>query len=109
MLLKRVRPSLYLPGIMIGWGICTICQGITTSFTGLIVCRTFIGIFEAGYFPGMVYLISMFYKRTEFQWRLNILFRASILAGAFSGLLAYLLLPEWMESADTPMEMDIYH
>jgi len=31
----------------------------------------------------------MFYKRHELQWRINLFFSASILAGAFSGLLAY--------------------
>lgn len=36
-----------------------------------------------------VYLISMYYKRYELQWRLSIFFTGSILAGAFSGLLAY--------------------
>lgn len=84
-----MRPSIYLPGIMACWGIVTICQGVTQSFAGLVVCRVLIGVFEAGFFPGMVYLVSMFYKRTEFQWRLNLLFSAAILAGAVSGLLAY--------------------
>ena len=31
----------------------------------------------------------MFYKRHELQWRINLFFSASIIAGAFSGLLAY--------------------
>lgn len=31
----------------------------------------------------------MYYKRYELQWRFNIFFTGSILAGAFSGLLAY--------------------
>lgn len=74
---------------MAGWGVMTVCQGVTQSYAGLVVCRTLIGVFEAGVFPGLVYLVSMFYKRTEFQWRLNILFSAGIIAGAFSGLLAY--------------------
>jgi MFS family permease len=30
-----------------------------------------------------------FYKRHELQWRFNLFFSASIIAGAFSGLLAY--------------------
>lgn len=29
------------------------------------------------------------YKRHELQWRVNLFFCASIIAGAFSGLLAY--------------------
>ncbi|KKY20855.1 putative 3-phytase a [Phaeomoniella chlamydospora] len=74
---------------MLGWGVITICQGVTASFAGLVVCRLFLGIFEAGFVPGAVYLISMYYKRLELQWRINIFFACSIMAGAFSGLLAY--------------------
>jgi len=36
-----------------------------------------------------MYLISMYYKRYENQWRFNIFFSGAILAGSFSGLLAY--------------------
>jgi uncharacterized membrane protein YfcA len=38
---------------------------------------------------GCVYLISMYYKRYELQWRMSLFFSAAILAGAFSGLLAF--------------------
>ncbi|KAK1143983.1 hypothetical protein N8T08_005892 [Aspergillus melleus] len=39
--------------------------------------------------PSCVYLINMYYRRHELQWRLNVFFSASICAGAVSGLLAY--------------------
>lgn len=35
-------------------GIVTTCMGVTKSFTGLVVCRTLLGLFEAGFFPGML-------------------------------------------------------
>ena len=35
-------------------GIITICQGLTRSFTGLVVCRVLLGAFEAGFMPGMI-------------------------------------------------------
>ncbi|PKX94190.1 putative MFS transporter [Aspergillus novofumigatus IBT 16806] len=70
-------------------GILTVCQGVTKSFRGLVVCRVLIGVFEAGFMPGSVYLINMYYRRHELQWRLNVFFSASICAGAISGLLAY--------------------
>ncbi|KAF5589555.1 nicotinamide mononucleotide permease [Fusarium pseudocircinatum] len=88
-LLKNMRPSLFLSAIMTGWGIVTICQGLTQSFAGLIACRVIIGGLEAGFFPACVYLLSMYYCRHELQWRFNLFFSASIVAGAFSGLLAY--------------------
>ena len=33
-------------------GILTVCQGVTKSFKGLVVCRVLIGVFEAGFMPG---------------------------------------------------------
>lgn len=59
LLLKNLRPSWYLPGIMAAWGFCTIGMGVTHSFGGLVACRFLLGIFEAGFFPGCAYLISM--------------------------------------------------
>lgn len=90
-LIKRMRPSTWLSLIMSLWGIATIGQGLVTTFRGLVACRFLVGLFEAGLFPGCVYLISMYYKRYELQWRFSLFFCASILAGAFGGLLAYAL------------------
>ncbi|RBQ78739.1 hypothetical protein FVER14953_21416 [Fusarium verticillioides] len=88
-ILKKTKPSAFLSLIIGACGIITIGQGVTKSLGGLIACRVLIGLFEAGFVPGCVYLISMFYKRHELQWRINLFYTASILAGAFSGLLAY--------------------
>lgn len=89
MLLKNLRPSIFLSSIMAGWGVLTVCEGVTKSFAGLVVCRVLIGVLEAGLLPGCVYLISMFYKRSELQVRITLFFSAAPIGGAFSGLLAY--------------------
>lgn len=70
-------------------GIVTICQGVVKTPGQLQAMRFLLGLFESGFFPGCTYLISMYYKRYELQWRFNIFFTGSILAGSFSGLLAY--------------------
>ena len=88
-IIKRVRPATWLCGIMALWGIVTIGQGLVRTKGGLIAMRFLLGFFEAGFFPGCTYLIAMYYKRYELQWRFNLFFTGSILAGAFSGLLAY--------------------
>ena len=88
-LIKRLAPSTWLSLIMASWGIITICQGVVKTKEQLYACRFLLGIFESGFFPGCMYLISMYYKRYEFQWRMNIFFSGAILAGSFSGLLAY--------------------
>ncbi|KAK8024875.1 hypothetical protein PG990_002698 [Apiospora arundinis] len=89
LVIKKVAPSTWLSLIMILWGIATIGQGLVNNVAGLVGCRFALGVFEAGVFPGSVYLISMYYNRYELQWRMSIFFCASIIAGAFSGLLAF--------------------
>ena len=42
-----------------------------------------------GLFPGIVLLLSTFYRRHAMQLRLAMLFSVTSLAGAFSGLLAF--------------------
>ncbi|CAK4030680.1 MFS general substrate transporter [Lecanosticta acicola] len=89
MLLKKLRPSIWLPSIMVAWGIVVTLQGITQSYTGLLIARIFLGVAEAGLFPGVIYYNTMWYTRYEVQVRQAYFFSAASIAGAFSGLLAY--------------------
>ncbi|KAL5395127.1 hypothetical protein PMIN06_000402 [Paraphaeosphaeria minitans] len=90
-ILKKVAPSTWLSSIMVLWGICTLGQGLVRNFESLVALRVLVGLFEAGLFPGCVYLISMYYKRHELQWRFTLFFSASIVAGGFGGLFAFAL------------------
>ncbi|KAL8662028.1 MAG: hypothetical protein Q9202_005082 [Teloschistes flavicans] len=90
-MLKRVAPSTWLSLMMFVWGITTMCQGLVSSFGGLVACRFLLGCFEAGLAPGNVYLIAMYYKRYEMQKRYTFYNTAGIIAGAFGGFLAYAL------------------
>lgn len=44
---------MWLPIIMIGWGVVITLTGIVQNFTGLFIARVFLGITEAGLFPGL--------------------------------------------------------
>ncbi|EXJ66437.1 uncharacterized protein A1O5_10589 [Cladophialophora psammophila CBS 110553] len=88
MLLKRLRPSIYIPSLMILWGIACTCQGLINDFSGLAAARWFLGLFEAGLFPGCNFYLSCWYKRSEFGIRSALFFSAAALAGSFGGLLA---------------------
>ncbi|CAI7651209.1 unnamed protein product [Penicillium glandicola] len=87
-LLKRLRPSIFIPLIMMAWGICMTFMGFVKSFSGLMAVRWFLGLSEAGLFPGVGYFLSCWYKRSEFGVRMAIFFSAAALAGSFGGLLA---------------------
>lgn len=61
-------------------------QGLTKSFAGLVVCRFLLGVFEAGYFPGAIYLLAMYYTRYELHTRLTIYYSSAFLSSAFGGV-----------------------
>ncbi|KAI4089336.1 MAG: hypothetical protein LQ344_005468 [Seirophora lacunosa] len=89
LLLKRLRPSIWLPSIMVAWGTVMTLMGIVQNFEGLLIARLFLGVTEAGLYPGVAYYITMWYCRTEAQFRQAMFFSAASVAGAFSGLLAF--------------------
>ncbi|GAA5863794.1 hypothetical protein JCM8547_006067 [Rhodosporidiobolus lusitaniae] len=89
LLLKKCRPSLYIGGVCIAWAIVMTLMGVVSNFGGLLACRLFLGITEAGLFPGVILLLSLYYPRHRSQSRVGFFFGAATLAGAFSGLLAY--------------------
>jgi len=88
MILVRSRPSRYLPAIMAVWGVLTCCMAAIQSYHHLIVLRVFVGILESGFAPGILLIISSWYKREEQSKRFAVFISAAILSGAFGGLLA---------------------
>ena len=56
---------------------------------GFFVARFVLGMTESGLFPGVVFYLSMWYKREEQHYRISLFFSAASLAGAFGGILAW--------------------
>jgi len=73
---------------MVLWGIVMTTMGLVHNFSGLMAARWFLGVAEAGLFPGVSYYLSCWYKRSEFGIRVAIFFSAAAVAGSFGGLLA---------------------
>lgn len=65
-----------------------IAMGLCHNFGGMVTARLFLGLFEAGLFPGVNFYLSAWYLRSEFGIRAAIFFSAAALAGSFGGLLA---------------------
>ncbi|BFZ65409.1 hypothetical protein YB2330_006575 [Saitoella coloradoensis] len=88
LVLKRARPRIFLPGIMIGWGVVGTLMGIVKSYEGLLAARFFLGMFEGGLLGGLILYLSTFYRRHELLYRVGLFYTAAPLSGAFGGLLA---------------------
>ncbi|KAL0783711.1 hypothetical protein CaCOL14_001617 [Colletotrichum acutatum] len=88
MLITRIRPSWFMASTMALWSIVSTVTGVTKDFKGLLLTRFFLGITEAPFYPGALYLLGIFYTRKEIATRISILFTANICGTAFSSLIA---------------------
>jgi sugar phosphate permease len=52
LVLKKLRPSRWIPMIMIAWGTVMTLMGLVNSYGGLLACRLVLGAAESGLFPG---------------------------------------------------------
>ncbi|KAF4433859.1 putative transporter [Colletotrichum fructicola] len=95
--LKRVGPRFYLPFLVVGFGVVSLCTAFVKTYEGLAAARAFLGVFEGGAMPGFSFFLSSFYRREELLLRIGILISSASLSGAFGGLLATGLsrVPEW--------------
>jgi len=87
--LRAFRPSRWLPGINLIWGIVMVLMSLVKTYPQLVGVRACLGIAEAGLFPGVVYYLTLWYPRYMLQYRIALFFGAATVAGAFSGLLAF--------------------
>ena len=86
---KIVPPHRWLAFTVLGWGLVATAQAGTHSWSGMMACRFFLGISEAGFGPGIPYLLSFFYLRHEVGVRIAVFLSAAPLSTTFSGALAY--------------------
>ena len=86
---KVIPPHIWATFCVVGWGIVATLQAATFSFSGMMAARFFLGFFEAGYGPGIPYLLSFFYLRHEIGVRIGVFLSAAPLATCFAGALAY--------------------
>ncbi|EIN10930.1 MFS general substrate transporter [Punctularia strigosozonata HHB-11173 SS5] len=88
LILTRVKPSIYLPGITMVWGVIATLMSQVQTKESLIGVRFVLGFVESGFFCGVLFLLSSWYRKNEMSRRMAYLYAAAILSGAFGGLLA---------------------
>lgn len=87
--LRKVGAANWLSFLCMSWGLVTFGAGFAKKWTDIVACRLLLGLFEAGFFPGSVYLISCWYTRFEVQKRLAAFYSINVLANGFGSILAY--------------------
>jgi ACS family tartrate transporter-like MFS transporter len=89
LILHRVGARRWIARILLTWGVVAVLTGFAQNSSQLYVARFLLGVAEAGYFPGILYYLSYWFRQRE-QARaiglfLTALPTASILGGPISG------------------------
>jgi hypothetical protein len=77
--LSHSRPSRYLPGMLLIAGVISALTSMGGTIYSLLMVRIPIAVFEAAFFPGLLYLLSCWYKPRELGKRIAIFPTISIL------------------------------
>jgi MFS family permease len=88
MMLNRVRPSWFMAGFMVAWSIISLLTYLTYDYKTMLVARLLLGITESPFYPGALYMLSMFYTRKEIATRMSVFYTGNMAASAFSGLIS---------------------
>lgn len=88
MILSRVRPSIYIPILMVLWGSVVAVLAAVKTPAQLLGVRFLLGIMEAGFSPAVLFIISSWYRKHEQSKRFMTFLSAGILSGAFGGIVA---------------------
>jgi MFS transporter, ACS family, allantoate permease len=89
-LAQRVsRLAFYLGVNIILWGIVLMCHAACSSFTGLAICRTLLGVFESCVIPILVLITAMWYRKEEQGRRISWFYVFNCVAQIIGGLMSY--------------------
>ncbi|OMJ08025.1 putative transporter [Smittium culicis] len=85
MLLKRLRPRIWFTFIVCAWSLCCMYLAIAKSAIDFTIARCLLGVFEAGFTPGIVAFLPYWYVKSEIGLRMSIFFTALPIAGIIGG------------------------
>ncbi|KXH34014.1 major facilitator superfamily transporter [Colletotrichum simmondsii] len=104
LLLTRVNAPLYIAFLEFAWTVFTFATAGVKDVNQLYVFRFFVGLFEAGHFPAVMYVCSSYYKPHELARRNTLiqvftsvgpLFSGFLMAAVYAGLDGKSGLPGW--------------
>src|SRR5277367_1073135 len=89
LILHRIGARTWIARILLTWGLVAVLTGFVQNASQLYVARFLLGVAEAGFFPGILYYLSYWFRQRQqaqaIGFFLTALPAASILGGPLSG------------------------
>jgi ACS family tartrate transporter-like MFS transporter len=91
-LIQRLGARKLISTIMVIWGCVTVCMCLVHSAMSFYVLRFLLGVAEAGFFPGMIYYLTLWFPKKEHGLAVARFMTAVPIAGILGSLLASIAL-----------------
>lgn len=91
-MLTRVQARVWIARIMIFWGIITVCTMFVRGMTSFYVLRFILGAAEAGFFPGILFYLTRWFRAKDRARAISLFMTAGTLAGIIGNPLSGSLL-----------------
>ncbi|KAF1799124.1 major facilitator superfamily domain-containing protein [Mucor lusitanicus] len=88
LMMAHVNPALWIARIMITWSIVTGCMAAISRPWHFYLLRFLLGVFEAGFWPGITFYNTLWYKPQEISTRIGVTYLAGPASGAVGGLIS---------------------
>lgn len=105
LILHRISARYYLGFLEITWAVLTVLMITCKTIGGITAIRFFVGLTEAGYFPGLEYLLGSNYSAAEISSRSSYFAIAGNAAGLISGPLQLAILKRFPNASIKPFQM----
>ena len=92
LILGRVGPRLWIARIMITWGIIATCMMLVKGPHSFYALRFFLGVSEAGFFPGMILYLTYWFPSRERARAVATFMTATAIAGVIGAPISSALL-----------------
>src|SRR6185503_11416146 len=77
----RVGARVWIARIMILWGFVTICMMFARGFRSFCALRVLLGAAEAGFFPGILFYLTKWFREKDRARAISLFMTAGTLAG----------------------------
>ena len=89
--LARVGARRWIARIMVSWGVVSVAMMFVTGPTGFYALRFLLGVAEAGFFPGIIYLLCNWFPQRQrahaIGWFMTAIPLSIVIGGPLAGLL----------------------
>lgn len=92
LILHRVGARRWMSRIMVSWGVVATATAFVWDGASLVVARILLGVGEAGFFPGVVYLIACWFPERDRGRAISVFMLGIVIAAVLGGPLSGALL-----------------